>query len=82
MRMKSAFMGSLEIVGEIDSLKAKDGWLIMNMRTTTPTGWNLNAALTHEDIMTLLKLMFKPSNLRYVIFGFGKPKDKNQSPEY
>ena len=80
--MKSEFMGSLEIVGEISSLRVKDGWLIMNMATTTPTGWNLNAALTHEDIMTLLKFMFKPSNLGYVLFGFGKPKDKNESPEY
>jgi len=82
MRMKSTFMGSMEIVGEINSLKVKDGWLIMDLRTTTPTGWSLSAALTHEDIMSLLKLMFRPSNLRYVILGFGKPKDKDRSPEY
>ncbi len=82
MRMKSTFMGAIEIVGEIDNLKVKDDWLIMNLRTTTPTGWNLTAALTHRDVMSLLKFMLKPGNLRYVIFGFGKPKDKDRSPEY
>ena len=82
MRMKSTFLGSMEIVGEINNLKPKGGWLIMDLTTTTPTGWNLSAALTHGDIMGLLKLMLRPSNLRYLIFGFGKPKDKDCSPEY
>jgi hypothetical protein len=82
MRMKSTFMGAIEIVGEIQDLKVKDGWLFMNLRTTTPTGWNLDAALTHDDIMRLLRLMLRPRNLWYVIFGFGKPKDKDLSPEY
>lgn len=82
MRMKSTFMGTMEMVGDITSLKVKDDWLIMNLKTTTPTGWTLTAAMSHGDLMNLLKLMFKPSNLGYVIFGFGRPKDKNRVPEY
>ena len=82
MRMKAEFMGTLEVVGEITQLKKKDDWLILNVRTTTPTGWNLRAAFTHEDLVTMIKWMLRPSNLRYIIFGFGKPRDQNQLPEY
>jgi len=82
MRMKSHFMGTLEVVGQITQLKEKEDWLILNIRTTTPAGWNLTAALTHEDIVTMIKLMLRPSNLRYVLFGFGKPSDKTRVPEY
>lgn len=82
MRMKSTFMGTMEVVGEITSLKVKDDWLVMNLRTTVPTGWNLAAAMTHKDMVTLLRLVFKPSNLWYLISGFGKPKDEHSAPEY
>lgn len=82
MRMKAEFMGTLEVVGEITRLQKKEDWLIMNVRTTAPAGWNLRAAFTHEDLVTMLKLLFRPSILIYIISGFGKPRDKNQRPEY
>ena len=83
MRMKStAIMGILELVGEISDLRVKDEWLIMNLRTTTPSGWNLKVALSHADLLTLLKLLCRPRNLAYFLFGFGKPGDKNRIPEY
>ena len=82
MRMKARFMGSLEVVGQITQLKEKDDWLIMNVRTTTPAGWDLHAALTHKDIVTMIKLMLRPRTLRYIFFGFGKPGSKNQVPDY
>ena len=82
MRMKAEFMGTLEVIGEITRLQKKEEWLIMNVRTTAPAGWNLRAAFTHDDLITMLKLMLRPSILRYIIFGFGKPRDKNRRPEY
>ena len=82
MRMKSRFMGALEIQGQISDLRTKEGWLIMEVRTTTPVGWNLSAALTHNDLMSLIKLMFKPSNIKYLLFGINKPDNKDISPDY
>ena len=82
MRMKAQFMGTLEVVGEITDLRVKDEWLIMNVRTTTPAGWNLKAALSHADLLALLRFLFRPRNLGYVLFGFGKPADKKRIPEY
>ena len=81
VRMKStAIMGTLEMVGEITDIKVKDDFLIMNLRTTV--GWNLRAALSHNDLLTFMKLLMKPRNLAYILFGFGKPRDKNRIPEY
>ncbi len=81
MRMKStAIMGTLEMVGDITDLRVKDDFLIMNVRTTV--GWNLRAALSHNDLLTFVKLLMRPSNLAYLLFGFGKPWDKNRIPEY
>jgi len=79
--MKStAIMGTIEMVGEITDIRVKDDFLVMNVRTTV--GWNLRAALSHNDLLTFVRLLIKPSNLAYVLFGFGKPKDKARVPEY
>lgn len=81
MRIKStALMGNLEMTGQISEIKVKDEFLVMNLRTSV--GWNLRAAMSHDDILTFIRLMFKPGNLAYVLFGFGKPKDKTRVPEY
>jgi hypothetical protein len=45
----------------------------MNVKLDNPVGWSATAALTHRDLMTLVKLLMRPSALRYILFGFGKP---------
>jgi len=81
VRIKStALMGNLEMTGQISGITVKDEFLVMNLRTSV--GWNLRAAMSHEDILTFIRLMLKPANLAYVLFGFGKPKDKTRVPEY
>lgn len=83
MRMKSShILGTLELVGEISDIRVKDGWLLMNLRTTTPAGWNLKAALSYADLWDLMKLMCRPRNLVCFIFGFCRRRDKGRIPEY
>ena len=80
MRMKVSGLENVELVGEIAGLHESDGYLVMNVRLTKPVGWHARAALTHKDLMALLKLLLKPANLRYTVFGFGKPgKQKNNT---
>lgn len=81
MRMKSTAIGTVELVGDITNVREVNDWLIMHIRTTTPVGWDLRAALTHEDLRTFVKLLFRPGNLRYLLFGFAKP-GKRPPPEY
>lgn len=74
MKMKVSGLESIELAGEIVGFHESDGYLIMDVRLTTPVGWQARVALTHKDFMTFVKLLlFKPSNLRYLFFGFGKP---------
>ena len=73
MRMKVSGLENVELVGEISGVHESDGYLIMDVRLTTPVGWQARTALTHKDLVALIKLLLKPANLRYIIFGFGKP---------
>jgi hypothetical protein len=82
MRMKSTGIWPLELIGKITDVKVLDDWLIMHLRTSTPAGWDLKAALTHEDLRTLFKLLLKPSNLKYLVLGFFRPLGNKPPPEY
>jgi len=74
MKMKVSGLENIEFVGEITGFHESDGYLIMDVRLTTPVGWKARAALTHKDLMNLVKLLLlKPAGLRYIFFGFGKP---------
>ena len=82
MRMKSFAFGTLELVGDITDVSVKDDWIIMNINTTTPAGWTLRAAMTRSDLWTMVKLMCRWSNFRYLVFGSGKAKDAAETPDY
>ena len=74
MRMKMSAIGPVEMVGDVTDLRKVGGCLVMHVRMTTPVGWETSAELTHKDLMTLIRFMFRPSNLLYLFFGFGKPR--------
>jgi hypothetical protein len=82
MRMKSIAFGTLELVGQVTEIKLNEGWLIVSLRTTTPAGWELRAAVTRADIWDLVKRMCKPVNILYLVFGFGKKKQNSRVPNY
>jgi len=74
MRMKVSGLQHVELVGEVTRLNESDGCLVMSVRLDTPVGWTATASLTHRDLMTLMKLLIRPAALRYLLFGFGKPR--------
>lgn len=80
--MKSEGFGNIEIVGNVTKIKSSGGYLIMNIDTTTPVGWHVNAALTHRDLIAVMKQMLKPSNLLYLFFGFARPNSARRTPNY
>lgn len=74
MKMKVSGLEGIELSGEIARLCVTDGSLVMEMRLNKPVGWKASAALTHKDLMVMAKLLLlRPVNLRYLLFGFGKP---------
>lgn len=77
MRMKVSGFPTIELEGDITGLRESHGYLSMNVRLTKPVGWDARAALTHRDLMTLMKLLLlKPANLRFIIFGSRKPSSQ------
>ena len=83
MRLRVSGLQHVELVGEVTRLNESDGYLLMNVRLDSPVGWSATAALTHRDLMTLMKLLMRPPALRYMLFGFGKPRPQatRQRPE-
>ncbi len=73
MKMKVSGLQHVELIGGVTQLVETDGYLVMNIKLESPVGWSATAALTHSDLMKLFKFLFKPSVLRYICFGFGKP---------
>ncbi len=81
MRMRVSGLQHVELVGEVSRLSESEGYLVMNVRLDSPVGWTATASLTHRDLMTLLKLLVRPAALRYVLFGFGKPRSVAARPD-
>lgn len=75
MKMKVSGLQHVELIGDVTQLSESEGYLVMNVKLDNPVGWTATAALTHHDLMTLVKLLLKPSALRYILFGFGKPQN-------
>lgn len=73
MRMKVSGLQHIELVGDVTRLTESEGYLVMNVKLDTPVGWTATAALTHRDLMRLMKLLVQPAALRYVFFGWGRP---------
>jgi hypothetical protein len=86
MRVRISGALSMELAGDIMGLQEKNGYLIISMRTNVGTmrAGSVKAVFTHKDLMDVIKLLLKPSNLRYVLrhvfFGFGKPTASDASP--
>jgi len=74
MKMKVSGLQNVELVGEVSGVRESEGYLTMTIRLTKPLGWHATAAMTHKDLINLVKLLlFNPANLSYFLFGFGKP---------
>ena len=76
MKMKVSGLQHVELVGNVTRLRESEGYLVMNVKLDNPVGWTATAALTHSDLMKLMKLLIRPSAIRYILFGFGKPRDQ------
>jgi hypothetical protein len=79
MKMKMALLGPIEMVGNITDIREVSHWLVMRVKMTTPAGVEATVALNHKDLMNMVRLMLKPSNLRYVLLGFGKAREEKSS---
>jgi hypothetical protein len=76
MKMKVSGLQHVELIGDVTRLSESEGYLVMNVTLRNPVGWSATAALTHRDLMHLVKLLLRPAALRFILFGFGKSSKK------
>lgn len=82
MRMRSTGLGKTELIAEVEDLKRMGDFLVMVVQTSSPVKWKVRAALTHKDLFALLRLMLKPSNLKYLLFGWIGKKKNPEIPSF
>ncbi len=81
MRMRSTGLGKTELVGEVNDLARLDDYLVLHVRTTEPVRWHVRTALSIGDLLQVIKLLLRPSNLFFILTHLGKTKPE-PPPEY
>ena len=79
MRVRSTGLGKTEMICEVTSLKRQNDHLIMQLRATEPTVWQIRAALTYKDILRMLKVGLLAIIL-YVLTGWKTLKGSSHHP--
>ena len=79
MRFRSTGLGKTELEAEPTSLEPVNDLLILHVQTTSPVRWHIRAGLQRRDVRHLIKLLFTPKFMKYML-GFGK-KDNLKEPE-
>jgi hypothetical protein len=67
MLFRSTGLGKRELVAEIVAVKRQDDYLIMEVETSEPVRWKIRGGVTWKDLRTLLKAIFSPPVLWYLL---------------
>ncbi len=77
MRMRSTGLGKTELVGKITAMRRAGDYLALDVRIIEPTNWHIRIGLTLNDMVKIMSLILKPSNLAYLLIALFK----NRSPQ-
>jgi len=86
MRTRSTGLGSTELIQEIKYMKPAGDYLIMGMQTVEPVKWQVRAAMTYLDVLSVMKILFKPGVVWWIVKGLivgiftGFKSAKNPAP--
>jgi hypothetical protein len=67
MLMRSTGLGKAELIAEITEIKRQGDYLVMEMRTSEPVRWKIRGGVSHTDLKTLVKAVFRPSVLLFLL---------------
>ena len=82
MRMKSTGLGRMELLGRCEEITANGDYLVLSVRTTEPVRWHLRTALSRTDAYAILKLMLRPTILRFILAWIFKREDGTAPTNY
>jgi hypothetical protein len=84
MRVRSTGLGKMEMVAGFTRLEpVENGFVIMEMHSSSPMQFKIRAALTGEDLRHLIGMMFKKPSLMFKIIGsLFEKNNKKPVPEF
>lgn len=56
MRIRSTGLGATELVCQIDVIKTKGGYLLVEMDTVEPVKWRVRVVMTYRDIFRVIRV--------------------------
>jgi len=82
MKMRSTGLGETVLEGELDTITRKDDYLILHVNTTEPVQWHVRAAIDYNDLLTLIKLIFKGPVLKFLLLGIKNRKNIRHTDDF
>lgn len=85
MKVNSTGLGKTTMVATFADLQKVNGEsagaMTLNIEATEPVHWSIKATVGGDDLRAFARLMFRPSNLFYVLWllCFGKKLDPPES---
>ena len=67
MLFRSTGLGKTELTGHISGLERKGDYLLMHVDVTDPVKWRIRNGMAFLDLLTLLKVMMKPSIILFIL---------------
>ena len=69
MRTRSTGLGSTELIQEFRYMKPRGDYLVIGLETVEPVKWQVRAAATYLDVLTMIKILLKPAVIWWVVSG-------------
>jgi len=67
MLFRSTGLGKTELTAKVVDMKRQGDYLILQVDTLEPVRWRIRAGFCVRDLGTVIKLMLKGSNLKFLL---------------
>jgi len=70
MRVRSTGLGTTELQCDLENAYTKEGYLVMEVKSTDPVVWHIRVAVTYKEVLSSMWRLMWRGGLKYVLFGW------------
>lgn len=70
MRVRSTGLGTTELHCDLDSAYTKEGYLVMDVKSTEPVVWHIRVAVTYKEVWSSIWRLVLKGAVKYMLFGW------------
>ncbi len=82
MKMRSTGLGETVLVGNLDKITRVEDYLVLHVQTIDPVQWHVRAAINYDDLLLLIKLIFKGPVIKFLFSCFKNRKNLKDTDEF